>query len=63
MLETTGAGNMLYPGNTEYEIDKADKAQGLRFDGSISDEKLWKFMSSSEFQELSRKVDRIFRGG
>jgi hypothetical protein len=63
MAETAGAGNMLYPGNTEYDIDKQDKAQGLHFDGAISDERLWKFMSSNEFQELSKKIDMIFKGG
>jgi ABC-type Fe3+ transport system substrate-binding protein len=63
MAETAGAGNMLYPGNTEYDIDQQDKAQGLRLDGAITDERLWKFMSSNEFQELSKKIDMIFKGG
>jgi len=63
MSETTGAGNMLYPGNTEYEIDQQDRAKGLRFDGSLTDEKLWKFMTSKEIQDLSKKIDMIFKGG
>ena len=63
MSETTGAGNMLYPGNTEYEIVKQDRARGLRFDGSLTDEKLWKFMTSKEIQDLSKKIDMIFKGG
>jgi ABC-type Fe3+ transport system substrate-binding protein len=62
MKETAGAGNILYKGNTEYDINQQDKAQGLRLDGAFTDEKLLKFMTSSaEGQELRKKIEAIFR--